>query len=115
MSYININEIEAGMVTAGEVKDIRGRVILGKGQTISEKHLRIFKMWGVSEANIEGVNKEDITKRTTEKIEPERHNALSEELERNFKHTDASSMVIKELRRLALIRSIRMEIDANAD
>ena len=55
MGVINIRNLEPGMVTAGDVTDSRGQIILGKGRKITEKHLRIFSMWGVTEAKIEGL------------------------------------------------------------
>ena len=40
------------MVVAKEVKDINGRVILPPGQKLTEKHLKIFKKWGINQVHI---------------------------------------------------------------
>ncbi len=53
MAIKRLSEISPGMVLAGDVRDMSGRLLLSTGGEISKKHLRIFKMWGVSEADIE--------------------------------------------------------------
>lgn len=35
-----------------DVRDINGRLLLSKGQVINSKHLRIFKIWGITEVCI---------------------------------------------------------------
>ncbi len=49
MQQVNIKEVKPGMVLAQEVCGSNGRMLLGKGVTIEDKHLRIMNMWGVSE------------------------------------------------------------------
>jgi len=54
MGVIPTSKLESGMVLAGEVKDVNGRLLLAKGEEIQPSHIRVFKMWGVSEVNIVG-------------------------------------------------------------
>ena len=42
------------MLLAEDVKDISSRLLLSKGQQIHQKHIRILKIWGVTEVSIEG-------------------------------------------------------------
>ena len=56
MGMININKLEPGMVLADEVRDLSGKLLLGKGKTIQPDHFRVFKIWGVTEVNICGNN-----------------------------------------------------------
>ncbi len=54
MQQVNVKEIKPGMTLAREVCGSNGRMLLGKGVTLEDKHLRILNMWGVSEIYIEG-------------------------------------------------------------
>ena len=113
MSLINLDDIKPGMVTASEVKDPRGRIILGTGQELTEKHLRIFKMWGIVEADIEGLEKSDIANQAASDIDPQALTAIEEKVELMFKHTNNDHEFIKELRRLTILRFIRNHMNTN--
>lgn len=44
---ISIEQLEPEMVTASEIRDRSGRLLAGPGMTITGKHIKIFKTWGV--------------------------------------------------------------------
>ena len=52
MNSVKIKLIREGMVTAMEVKDRTGRILLASGITITSKHLKVLKTWGITEINI---------------------------------------------------------------
>ena len=54
MGVIPTSKLESGMVLAGEVEDVNGRLLLAKGEEIQPSHIRVLKMWGVSEVDIVG-------------------------------------------------------------
>lgn len=54
MSKLAISDIEAGMVLASDVKDRNGRILLKAGVALTDKHLKVFKTWGVIQVEIEG-------------------------------------------------------------
>ena len=54
MGVIPTNKLESGMVLADEVKDVNDRLLLAKGEEIQASHIRVLKMWGVSEVNVVG-------------------------------------------------------------
>ncbi len=60
MAAINIEHIQPDMVLSGDVKDRHGRVLLPSGTALTEKHIGILKTWGINEASIENVSREDI-------------------------------------------------------
>ena len=70
MGLINLENIEAGMVLAAEAKARNGRVLLPAGATVTEKHLGIFKAWGVTEADIQGVTRRDVPPRPRRSLTP---------------------------------------------
>ena len=52
MAIIPIDLLEAGMVLKADVRDRSGRLILPSGAELAEKQIRIFRTWGVTEADI---------------------------------------------------------------
>ena len=55
MGVARVDQIEPGMVIASDVVDRSGRVLLASGTVLTDKHLRVFRMWGVTEADIQGI------------------------------------------------------------
>jgi hypothetical protein len=107
MGIINLEDIQPGMILETEIQDYSGRLLLGAGSEITEKHLKIFKMWGITKADIRGIEKEEVAVRATAQIDPlllEEAEAEGREL---FRHTDLEHPCIKELFRLITLRMVR--------
>ncbi len=51
---VALADIQAGMVLLEPAVNHQGQVLLPKGAVIAEKHLRIFKTWGVRAIEAEG-------------------------------------------------------------
>lgn len=47
-----ITDLKVGMTLAADVKGNNGRLLLPSGTVLEEQHLRIFNIWGVSEADV---------------------------------------------------------------
>jgi hypothetical protein len=45
---VKLEELEAGMTLDKDVENLQGAVLLRKGNQITERHLTIFKTWGVA-------------------------------------------------------------------
>ncbi len=54
MQRLRIDQVEAGMVLAGDVQNERGMVLCKKGLPLSETILRRLKSAGVGTVNVEG-------------------------------------------------------------
>ena len=54
MGMVHVDNLKDGMVLAEDARDITFRLLLAKGQRITARHIRIFKIWGVSQAMVEG-------------------------------------------------------------
>ena len=52
MGYIAVDSLEQGMILSEDVRDINTRLLLSKGQKIVPKHIRILKIWGVTEVHV---------------------------------------------------------------
>ena len=53
MGQISVDELQSGMVLAADLFGPAGRFLLGKGTVLEDKHIRIAKIWGVTEAEVE--------------------------------------------------------------
>lgn len=52
MAILKINELAPGMTLTEEVRGANGRFLVGAGAVLTEKHLRVMKLWGVVEAAV---------------------------------------------------------------
>lgn len=104
MGRLNLAEIQAGMVLAADVLDRNGRVLLKTGLSINDKHLKILKQWGIIDADIQGVSREEITAAGVQHLDQEALARAEERLGDIFRHTDREHPFTKELFRLSVLR-----------
>ena len=103
MSVVTIEQAQAGMVLASDVKDRRGRLLMPTGRALTDKHLEAFRMWGVASVEVEGG--------PTQEKEPPRRVFDEETLERAdweadllFANASDPHPFLKELRAIARLR-----------
>lgn len=53
MGRLPLSALKQGMVLADDVRDRNGRLLLEAGLVLEERHLRIFKIWGIAEVFVE--------------------------------------------------------------
>lgn len=70
MGVINAHDIKAGMILEKDLILPNGRRLLPLGAVIEEKHLRIFKAWGVTEAAVRDMSREAAAAQTMHDLEP---------------------------------------------
>ena len=102
MGRISIDDILPGMVLASDVKDKGGRTLLGAGNELSDRHLQIFKTWGIVDADIVGADREELASKSLLEIDPQLLEEAQHETEKVFRHADLSHPAVKELYRLAI-------------
>ena len=101
MGTIHINKLKPGMVLDEEVRDINGRLLLKKGKNIHSAHIRIFKIWGVTEVNICGNNG---SKNTSDgNVDPEKIEKIKEFTHNLFCHADLEHPALKEIFRISVL------------
>jgi hypothetical protein len=105
MGMISVDNLECGMVLAADVKDRSDRILLAAGQEITEKHLRIFKMWGVIGVSVQGVENEEAAAKAIKAVDPERLKQTEAEMQALFAHANLENPFMKELLRLATLRA----------
>lgn len=107
VGLINIDDIRAGMVLAENVTDQRGRVLLTMGCEITEKHLRILRMWGIVEADMRGVERADAVAQALADVDPAALQRAEESARRLFALTDLGHPAVQELFRQCTLRLAR--------
>jgi HD-like signal output (HDOD) protein len=100
MNSIKTDKLVPGQVIAEEVRDINGRLLLASGNEIQSNHIRIFKIWGISEVNVAG---EASSKgKFDPELDPELIKQARESMTILCRHVDMEHPVIKELFKLAV-------------
>ena len=107
MGIINLEDIQVGMVLAGDVRERSGRILLACGSEIKEQHLRVFKMWGITEADIRAVEKEEIAANIIAQLDPFMFQEVEGRLRESFRLVDMEQPFMKEVFRLVTLREVR--------
>jgi hypothetical protein len=84
MGLLNTHDLKAGMVIAQDVTNQHGNVLLGKGSELSEKHIGILKAWGVTEIDVEGVDRAQVELEEVQGLPTEVVASIEEELQKLF-------------------------------
>lgn len=98
MAKINLSEIKAGMITSEPLR-IQNRVILGEGVAITEKHIHLFKTWGIDFVDIKRDSIEE--GEVASSLSPEQKKVLLDEIAKRFSLVDGNSAVMNEIKRIA--------------
>jgi len=101
MGIIHIDKLKPGMILDQEVRDISGRLLLKKEKEIKSSHIRIFKIWGVTEVTIRGNNgSRDIS---IGPADPELIENMKEKTQNLFRHADLDHPAVKEIFRISVL------------
>jgi len=114
MNAVKTDKLKPGQILAEEVRDINGRLLLARGNEIQPNHIRIFKIWGISEVNVAGA-----ASRKGE-FDPELNPELVEQAQKSMmvlcRHADMTHPAIKEIFKIAVqfrCRHDLIEVESN--
>lgn len=110
MNSVKIKLIREGMVTATEVKDRTGRTLLPSGKTLTSKHLKVLKTWGITEINIVSPKGSSSGTEPSEKnmsVDP----SIVKEMDKLFQFTDRRHPVVSEFYNLCLTRKANEDVN----
>lgn len=110
MGTINVEDVQPGMTLEKDVIDRSGRILLGTGETIRERHLRIFKMWGVMEADIRNVEREEVSAKAAALLDPVMLREAQEKLRELFRHASMQHPFNSELFQLLTFRIVKRRL-----
>ncbi len=106
MPKLTISDVEAGMVLSSDVKDRSGRMLLKAGMDLTEKHLKVFKIWGIVQVEIEG--EEGVTSlQAVIDAHPELQQEANHAAKNIFRHVDLEHPFFTELIALWIQRYIK--------
>lgn len=108
MTTIKLKHIELGAILSDDAKDVNGRMLLSAGSEIQEKHLKIFKTWGVTEVSIIG---DDPLEGEVEielfNVEPELLEQIEQDIDQSFILSNKEHPVNRELRDYMIIKKVK--------
>lgn len=99
MGVLHINDIKEGMVLAGDVTNRHGTILLKAGSVLSAKDILILKTWGITEIDVEGVDRDKVQQREMESLSPEVLEKIEGELAELFPEV-ADNPIMQELYRI---------------
>ncbi len=106
MKNVKLDEIRSGMVLARDVKGRFGRGLLLAGNIVTEKHVKIFKLWGITEIIVEK-NQGDSEKGLKKPTEaPADYDRIEKRMKGLFKFNDSKHPAVRELFRISLNRNL---------
>lgn len=97
--HIGIGKLKEGMVLAGDLRDLNGRLLLKKGGALTTRDLRIMKMWGVTEARIDISGTESKDSKEEEKPQEPDEKTINS-IKEIFRFSDMGQEFNRELERL---------------
>ena len=104
MGLVKINQISPGMELAEDLRDSRGRFLLPSGVGLTARDIRVLKMWGVVEADIQGIGTDGVEDAAAREIDPSLIEMAEKVVTRQFRYADADHPAVHELQRLCLLR-----------
>lgn len=113
MGVVSLEALKPGMILAGDIRDRNGRVLLSAGAEITEKHLRIFKMWGIHAASVQGEEKEDSFSKSASEINQDLLHEAERRTAELFCHNDLAHPFIRELFHLVTLENLNRLEDQN--
>ena len=100
MGVLNINDIGEGMELAEDIVNLNGRILFKAGCTITERHIQALRAWGIAEANIRGVERDNSDEPSLAAVDPEEIARIDQDLTYLFRKTDLENPIVAELYRL---------------
>lgn len=112
MAIVTIDRLRQDMVLGSDVKDRSGRMLLHAGSPVTEKHIHIFRTWGINEVEITDLTEEEHNEPGNADSVPERLTpAVLQQAEAQarqlFRRTDFQQPLIKGLFNIVLARTAR--------
>jgi hypothetical protein len=112
MATLRTEQVEPGMELEHDVMDRNNRVLARAGKVLSEKELKLFKMWGVKTVEVLGVAEDEAVAAgvlVEPSVGPEFRTAARE----LFRHADLEHPLVSQLLRECMLRMSRRASNGN--
>ena len=107
MGKVNIANLREGMVLADNLVDTTGRCLLTQGSVVQMRHIHIMKSWGITEADVEGVDQEQAASSAMAEIDPELIKKCEDYIAPFFNRSNQEHEVMQEIKRQSVLRLAR--------
>ncbi|MFP4668413.1 MAG: HDOD domain-containing protein [Desulfobacterales bacterium] len=107
MEKISPHNLAEGMVLARDVKDQNGRLLAPSGQEITDKLIRIFKIWGVGELWVKSHEDSDMPADAEPPVPEDIRRKAEELVGYRFQYNDLNEPFTDELFRISVERKAR--------
>ena len=111
MGILNINDLKEGMTLAADVKNKHGNIMIKQGMTPTEKHIMLLKAWGITDADVEGADRDRLHQEEMRTVSPEVIEAIENELNGIFPPVDGNELM-SEIYRIARKLKIRQAMES---
>lgn len=109
MGILALEDIQPGMVLASDLRTSHGRLILPGLSVLDADHLRTARIWGITEADIQGVFAEQAGKNVLDMVPAELRETYEEILAFRFANCDLAQPPVRRLMELFMLRSSPQE------
>ncbi|TCK61878.1 HDOD domain-containing protein [Seleniivibrio woodruffii] len=100
MGLIYIDDLKPGMKLEHDLICPNGRFLLSSGSVLEEKHIRIARSWGITEAYVVGMDRETLNLEAQSAFSPEVVEPVDQYLSLIFKYADLSVPAMHEIHRI---------------
>jgi hypothetical protein len=107
MGAIFTSDLKIGMVLASDILDHQGSIILKSKTSITKKDLKILKMWGITEVDVEDLERKEILAESRSQMNPAILEKVEVEANRLFQKANTDHPAMKELRDQYIVRSVK--------
>jgi len=102
---VRVADACAGMELIQPVRTLRGITLFNTGITLTEKHIKALKAWGITEIEIKGEN--DTASPSRRNLDDSSRNEVIGEVDFIFQKADMTKPLVRELYELAIKHKIK--------
>ncbi|HLP76275.1 MAG TPA: DUF3391 domain-containing protein [Candidatus Paceibacterota bacterium] len=106
MPKVKVEQLQPGMIVAGDVKNMDNMLLIPSGAALSERQIDILSAWGVTEIEVEATAETEVSSDPIESIAPEVLARAKEEIKALFWKPDETSPVYQQVFDLMLRRRV---------
>lgn len=107
MATIRLKHLEIGSTLSEDVKDLNGRMLLSAGSEITDKHLKIFRTWGITEVSIVGGDGLDDEEIDLTDVDPDLMKKVEQKIDDSFIHCNKTHPANHELINYIKLKTLR--------
>lgn len=100
MGLIYIDDLRPGMKLEHDLICPNGRFLLSSGSVLEEKHIRIARSWGITEAHVVGMDRETLNLEAQAGFSPETMASVDAYMEQLYRFTDLTVPAMNEIYRI---------------